>query len=69
MTGDNSAGCIERRRNWQGAEAERNRDRELLEKADQTWREALKHSPPFALPADKQRAVDDVLRRARAELL
>ena len=57
------------RRNWQGAEAERHRDRELLEKADQTWREALKNSPPFELPADKQKAVDDVLRRARAELL
>jgi trimethylamine:corrinoid methyltransferase-like protein len=57
------------RRNWQGAEAERHRDRELLGKADQTWREALRNSPPFELPGDKQKAVDDVLRRARAELL
>jgi trimethylamine:corrinoid methyltransferase-like protein len=55
--------------NWQGDMAERNRDHELLWRADQTWQEALRHSPPFELSAEKRRAVEQVLRRARADLL
>jgi len=55
--------------NWQGDAAEQGRDRELLERADQTWRDALRDSPRFELAAEKRRAVQDVLRRAREEQL
>jgi len=47
---------------WDGTE------KAILDRCDQLWRERLREYRPPAWPAEKLRALDDLLARARAEL-
>lgn len=57
------------RTEWQGDEKEQHRDAELLAKARDRWADAVREAPGFELEADKRKAVEAVLQRARRVLL
>jgi trimethylamine--corrinoid protein Co-methyltransferase len=57
------------RTSWEGGDPERQKERQALEAAEGRWRGALAAYRPPEIPADKLRAVDQVMRRAREALL
>ena len=57
------------RTRWRGQEAERDAEHKLLERAEAKWRAALaRYEPPEVAP-ERLRAIEQVLRRARREIL
>jgi len=59
---------LERTR-WRGEAEELAAERELLERADAKWRAAVERYEPPDIPAEKLRAIDEVVERARRDLL
>jgi len=57
------------RSDWQGADKEGCRDRELLEQVRQRWEEAVKNPSTYELDKDRQKEIDKIVARARKDLL
>jgi len=57
------------RRIWQGDQEERRAEREMLEQAEARWRDAVASYERPDIPEERLRAVEDVCRRARKDIL